>query len=72
MAKERNLNIRLDDEEMDALSRAAMDDDRPTSALARRVLINWLRDNGWLAEKRQVVVPVDAERRERPVRKPPR
>ena len=63
MAKEFNLNIRLDEAEMDALKRAAADDDRPVSALARRVLAAWLREGSWLAEKRQVTVAVEVERR---------
>ena len=70
MTKELNLNIRLDEAEMDALKRAAADDDRPVSTLARRVLIAWLREGNWLAEKRQAAVSVEAERRRPAKRKP--
>ena len=59
MAKELNLNVRMDGIEMDALKRAAADDDRPVSALVRRVLIVWLKEGGWLAERRQVAAPAE-------------
>ncbi len=50
MAKEQNLNIRMDEAEITALKAAAADDDRPYSALARRILSAWLREKGWLKD----------------------
>lgn len=48
MAKADILGIRLNPAEQGALKRAASADDRPVSALARKVLVEWLRLNGWL------------------------
>jgi hypothetical protein len=48
MAKNTPLGIRLEDEERDALERAALADDRSMSALGRKILVEWLRKNGWL------------------------
>ena len=48
MVKTDPIGIRLEPAERDALERAAAGDDRPMSALARKVLVDWLRKNGWL------------------------
>jgi hypothetical protein len=48
MAKTEPIGIRLDPAERAALEKAATADDRSMSALARRVLADWLRKNGWL------------------------
>ena len=48
MVKTDPIGIRLDPAERDALERAAASDDRTMSALARKVLADWLRKNGWL------------------------
>jgi hypothetical protein len=48
MAKNTPLGIRLEDDERDALEKAAIADDRSMSALGRKVLVEWLRKNGWL------------------------
>ena len=64
MAKEQNLNIRIGEEEMAALKRAAEQDERPASALARRILLAWLRENGWLEEQRHTTTAVAVERRQ--------
>lgn len=42
------LGIRLDPDEREALGRAAKADDRPISSLARKIIVAWLRENGWL------------------------
>lgn len=49
MPKTPPIGIRLSAEERAALTRAAAADDRSISALARRVLADWLRRNGWLS-----------------------
>ena len=41
--------MRLDTETRDALERAARDDNRKLSAKADIILIEWLRDNGYLS-----------------------
>jgi predicted transcriptional regulator len=38
-----SFSIRLADEEREALERAAQADDRPVSALARKIIMEWLR-----------------------------
>lgn len=48
MAKTYPIGTRLEPEEMDALSRAAVADDRSVSALMRRIIADWLRTNEWL------------------------
>lgn len=50
MTKTEPLGIRLDPVEREALERAAKADDRPVSALARKILAEWLRKNGWVQE----------------------
>lgn len=42
---------RLRPEVRDALDRAAKHEDRSRSALAERILAEWLRARGWLKEK---------------------
>jgi hypothetical protein len=48
MAKSDTVGIRLDPQERDALQRAANADDRSMSALARKLLVEWLKETGWL------------------------
>jgi hypothetical protein len=48
MPKTDPIGVRLDPEERAALERAAAADDRPLSALCRRIVAEWLRKNGWL------------------------
>ena len=54
MPKTPPIGIRLSAEERAALTRAAAADDRSLSALARKVLADWLRRNRWLAGRRKV------------------
>jgi hypothetical protein len=49
VTKDMFLGIRLEPEESDALKAAAKDDARPASALARKIIADWLREKGWLA-----------------------
>ena len=42
------LGIRLETSERAALDQAARADQRPLSALGRRIITDWLRQNGWL------------------------
>ena len=48
MAKKEHIGVRLDADERAALGRAAAGDDRPVSALCRKILAEWLRKHGWL------------------------
>lgn len=48
MTKTDPVGIRLEPEERAALERAAAADDRPMSALARKILVEWLRKHGHL------------------------
>ena len=50
MAKKPPLGVRLETEEHEALARAAAADNRSASAMARKVLADWLRKDGWLAK----------------------
>lgn len=50
MSKLDPIGVRLTVEEKRALEHAAAADDRPVSALARKVLIDWLREHGWIQE----------------------
>ena len=52
MAKDPALGIRLEPDEREALDRAAKADERALSAMGRKILVEWLRTNGWLAERR--------------------
>ena len=46
--RELPLGIRLETSERAALDRAAIADQRPLSALGRRIITDWLKQNGWL------------------------
>ena len=48
MARKHWLGIRLDDAEADALERAAVADDRKLATMLRKILVQWLREHGWL------------------------
>ena len=48
MVKTDPIGVRLDPSEREALERAAKVDERPMSALARKVLVDWLKKNGWM------------------------
>ena len=50
MAKSEMIGVRFEPDEEDALIRAAAEDDRPKSALVRKVFVAWLRANGWLKD----------------------
>lgn len=54
MAKDPALGIRLESDERAALERAAKADERPLSAMGRKILVEWLRGNGWMVERRAV------------------
>ncbi len=59
MAKSDPLGIRLEPGERAALERAAGADDRSMSALGRKIIADWLREEGWLGgeEKQQPASP---------------
>jgi len=42
------LGVRFDETEREALRKAAEADDRPMSALVRKIVGEWLRRHGWL------------------------
>ena len=44
------LGIRFENDEQEALERAAALDDRPVSAMGRKIILDWLRTNGFLPE----------------------
>ncbi len=48
MAKKDSLGVRLESLERNALAAAAAAEDRAQSALARRIIAGWLKENGWL------------------------
>ena len=48
MTKRPPLGIRFEDQEQDALERAAAADQRPTSAMGRKIITDYLREKGWL------------------------
>lgn len=48
MAKNVPLGIRLEPEERAALEKAAASEVLSMSALGRKVMVEWLRRNGWL------------------------
>ena len=64
MAKDAALGIRLEPDERDALDRAATADERALSAMGRKIIVEWLRTNGWMPERRQA--PRDAARNRAP------
>jgi hypothetical protein len=51
MTKKEPIGVRFDPDERAALERAAAADDRPISALCRKIVAEWLRRNGWLKER---------------------
>jgi len=48
MAKTDPLGFRFEPAEKDALERAARADDRSVSAFGRKIIVDWLKQNGWL------------------------
>ena len=48
MIKTHTLGVRLAPVEKAALDQAAAADDRSVSGLARKILAEWLRNNGWI------------------------
>jgi hypothetical protein len=70
MAKIYPIGTRLEPEEADALKRAAVADDRPVTALMRRIIAEWLRTNGWLDPP--AAVPPKAPSKARPAHKAPK
>lgn len=48
MPKTDPIGVRLDPEVKAALERAAAADDRSLSAMAHKIIAEWLRKNGWL------------------------
>ena len=54
MAKDPALGIRLEPDERDALDRASKADERALSAMGRKIIVEWLRSNAWMPERRQV------------------
>ncbi len=54
MAKDPALGIRLEPDERAALERAAKADERALSAMGRKIIVEWLRTNGWMQERRQL------------------
>jgi hypothetical protein len=65
MAKDAALGIRLEPDERDALERASKADERALSAMGRKIIVEWLRTNGWMPERR--AVPRDSSRLKAPV-----
>ena len=64
MAKLEPIGLRLEPEERAALEKAAAADARTMSALARKVLTDWLRQGGWLkkqARRRRANAPLRAD-----------
>lgn len=55
--KKTPLGVRFQPHEIAALEAAAKADDRPISALVRRVALEWLRAHGWLAPEMNKVGP---------------
>ncbi len=45
--------IRFTAEEHAALARAAEADQRPLSAMARKIIVDWLKERGWLENEKQ-------------------
>ena len=48
MARTEPIGVRLEPDEREALVQAAVSDDRTISALARKILVEWLRQQGWI------------------------
>lgn len=51
MGKTPSLGVRLQPATKDALERAAKDDLRSISSLVEKILVLWLRDNGYLNDE---------------------
>ena len=58
--RELPLGIRLETAERAALDRAAIADQRPLSALGRRIITDWLMQNGWLETRPGPALPIAA------------
>jgi len=54
MTKEPALGIRLEADEKAALETAAKADQRPLSAMGRKIIADWLRANGYLGEAHNI------------------
>jgi hypothetical protein len=68
MPKTPSLGIRVLPETKDALERAARDDTRSVSSLVDKILVEWLRSNGFLqsnAEPREYAKPAAAANKKR-------
>jgi hypothetical protein len=50
MTKTDPIGVRLEPNEKAALEKAALADDRSLSAMARKILVEWLRKNGHMKE----------------------
>jgi hypothetical protein len=48
MAKAGATGVRFDTKEREALSQAAERDQRSVSSLVRKIVVEWLRENGYL------------------------
>jgi hypothetical protein len=51
MAKGAAISVRVSDEVKEAVEKAARDDVRSTASLVEKVLVLWLRDNGYLPKE---------------------
>ena len=50
MPKKAPIGVRFERDELAALIKAANADDRPASALVRKIVVEWLRRLNWLNE----------------------
>lgn len=48
MTKTEPIGVRLELDERAAIEAAAAADDRPVSPMMRKIVVDWLRSNGWL------------------------
>ena len=48
MTKKPPIGVRFEPDELEALAKAAAADDRPPSALVRKIVAEWLRKHGFL------------------------
>ena len=46
MPKDPPISVRLEPDEREAIEQAAREDDRPVSALVRKIVVEWLRRHG--------------------------
>jgi hypothetical protein len=53
MTKSDPIGVRLEPNEKDALEKAAAADDRSVSAMARKIITDWLKRNGHLKAPRK-------------------